>query len=68
MVHPQGERRLVAHKEDVLDPVSSTGQALYAESYDPQRPVVCFDESSTQLLAETRECLPAKPGRPRREG
>ena len=49
----------VAHMEDVLD--------LYAEPYDPQRPVVCFDESSTQLLAETRESLPAGPGRPRRE-
>ena len=45
--------------EDVLD--------LYAEPYDPQRPVVCFDETSTQLLADTREPLPAKPGRPRRE-
>ena len=49
----------VAHMEDVLD--------LYAEPYDPQRPVVCFDESSTQLLAETREPLPVKPGRPRRQ-
>ena len=29
--------------------------------------MVCFDESSTQLLAETRESLLAKPGRPRRE-
>ena len=49
----------MAHMEDVLD--------LYAEPYDPQRPVVCFDESSTQLLADVREPLPAKPGRPRRE-
>ncbi len=49
----------VAHMEDVLD--------LYAEPYDPARPVVCFDESSTQLLADTRESLPAGPGRPRRE-
>ena len=40
---------------------------LYAESYDPQRPVVCFDESSTQLLADSRPSLPAKPGRPKRE-
>ena len=40
---------------------------LYAEPYDPQRPVVCFDETSTQLLADVREPLPAKPGRPRRE-
>ncbi len=50
----------VAAMEDVLD--------LYAEPYDPQRPVVCFDETSTQLLADVREPLPAKPGRPRREG
>ena len=31
----------MAAMEDVLD--------LYAEPYDPQRPVVCFDETSTQL-------------------
>ena len=43
--------------EDVLDP--------YAEPYDLNRPVVCFDETSTQLLAEVREPLPAQPGRPR---
>ena len=49
----------VAHMEDVLD--------LYAEPYDPQRPVVCFDESSTQLLADSRPSLPAAPGRPRRQ-
>ena len=45
--------------EDVLD--------LYAEPNDPQMPVVCFDETSTQLLAETRAALPTKPGRPKRE-
>ena len=49
----------VAHMEDVLD--------LYAEPYDPQRPVVCFDESSTQLLADTRPPIAMEPGRPRRE-
>ena len=49
----------VAHMEDVLD--------LYAEPYDPARPVVCFDETSTQLLADARPPIPAKPGRPRRE-
>ena len=48
----------VARMEDVLD--------LYAEPYDLARPVVCFDETITQLLAETREPLPAKSGRPRR--
>ena len=48
----------VAHMEDVLD--------LYAEPYDPQRPVVCFDETSTQLLADTRLPLPPQPGHPLR--
>ena len=49
----------MAHMEDVLD--------FYAEHYDPQRPVVCFDESSTQLLADTREPVPAGQGRPKRQ-
>ena len=49
----------MAHMEEVLD--------LYAEPYDPQRPVVCFDESSTQLLSDTRPPMPVEPGRPRWE-
>ena len=49
----------VANMEDVLD--------LYAEPYDPQRPVVCFDETSTQLLAETRAPMPPRPGLPLRQ-
>ena len=49
----------VAHMEDVL--------GLYAEPYDPQRPVVCFNETSTQLLADVRPSIPPVPGRPRRE-
>ena len=44
----------VAAMEDVLD--------LYAKPHDPHRPVVCFDETSTQLLADVREPLPAQPG------
>ncbi len=54
-------------------PVSSTGLAmedvldLYAEPYDPNCPVVCFDETSTQLLADVRPPLPAQPERPRRQ-
>ena len=40
---------------------------LYSEPYDAERPVVCFDETSTQLLADVREPLLAQPGRPRRE-
>ena len=45
--------------EDVLD--------LYAEPYNPQWPVVCFDETSTQLLADTRLPLPPQPGHPLRQ-
>jgi DDE superfamily endonuclease len=44
--------------EDVLD--------LYAEPYDPKRPTVTFDETSKQLIGETRQPLPAHPGRPAR--
>jgi hypothetical protein len=44
--------------EDVLD--------LYEEAYDPKRPKVCFDETSKQLIAETRMPLPSGPGRPKR--
>ncbi len=29
---------------------------------DPNRPVVCFDESPTQLIGEVRTPIPAKPG------
>jgi len=49
----------VAAMEDVLE--------LYAEPYDPRRPVVCFDETSPQLLGEARPTLPARPGLPRRQ-
>ena len=41
--------------EDVLD--------LYAEPFDPKYPVVCFDETSKQLVAEKRSPIPAKAGR-----
>ncbi len=39
---------------------------LYAEPYDPARPVVGFDETTKQLVAETRVPLPMEPGRPER--
>jgi len=44
--------------EDVLE--------LYHELHDPLRPVVCFDECSKQLLAETRLRLPMERGQPQR--
>src|SRR5271165_4817879 len=37
-----------------------------AEQPDPKRPVVCFDESPTQLIGEARQPIPAAPGRPER--
>ena len=52
---PQVSAEFVACMEDVLD--------LYAEPYDPERPVVCFDETSKQLLAEKRSPIPPKPAR-----
>lgn len=40
---------------------------LYAQPYNPQRPMVCFDEKSYQLLAHTRPPLVCQPGQVRRE-
>jgi hypothetical protein len=34
--------------------------------HDPDRPVVCVDETSKPLIVETRTPIPAKPGQPRR--
>jgi hypothetical protein len=44
--------------EDVLE--------VYHRPHDPERPVVCLDETSKQLIAETRVPIPAKPGQPAR--
>lgn len=44
----------VAAMEEVLD--------LYAEAPDPEQPLVCYDELHYQLIAETRQPLPASPG------
>jgi hypothetical protein len=40
--------------------------AVYHRPYDPQRPVICLDEASKQLLADVRPPLPPAPGHPRR--
>src|SRR5208283_4802581 len=55
---PQVDGTYVARMEDVLD--------LYSEEADPKRPVVCFDESPTQLIGEVRQPIPAEPGQPER--
>lgn len=36
---------------------------VYKRPYNPQRPVVCMDESPKQLIQETRAPLSGKPGR-----
>ena len=51
---PQVDAEYVARMEDVLD--------LYAEAPDPNRPVVCFDESPIQLIGEVRAPIPPRPG------
>ena len=45
--------------EDVLD--------VYQRPYDPQRPMVCMDETSKQLLGETRPPMAVAPGRAARQ-
>lgn len=44
--------------EDVLE--------LYEEPYDSARPVICMDETSKQLVGETRTPIAAGPSQPRR--
>jgi transposase len=51
---PRVDGEYVARMEDVLD--------LYAEEPNPKRPVICFDESPTQLIGEVRQPIPAEPG------
>jgi transposase len=55
---PQVDGEYVARMEDVLD--------LYAEAPDPERPVVCFDETPVQLIGEVRQPIAAAPGQPER--
>jgi hypothetical protein len=44
--------------EDVLD--------VYKRPYNPKRPMVCLDETSKQLIGETRIPVTAAPGQPAR--
>ncbi|PWB84617.1 MAG: hypothetical protein C3F11_00360 [Methylocystaceae bacterium] len=55
MIAPEANAAFVANMEDVL--------AVYQRPHDPLRPVVCLDETSKQLIKETRAPAPAKPGR-----
>ena len=44
--------------EDVLE--------VYLRPRDSKRPLVCLDEASKQLVAETRKSIPVEPGKPKR--
>lgn len=50
---PEASVEFVAAMEHVLD--------LYEQPYNPNRPQVCFDETSKQLIEETRIPIPARP-------
>jgi hypothetical protein len=56
VIAPEANAAFVANMEDVLD--------VYQRPRDPDRPLVCLDETSKQLIAETRAPIPAKPGKP----
>src|SRR3984893_1552256 len=58
VIPPKANGAFVAAMEDVL--------AVYTRPRDPDYPLVCLDETSKQLLAETRVPIPMKPGRPAR--
>lgn len=57
-IPPQANAAFVWRMEDVLD--------VYTRPYDPRFPQVCMDEVSKQLLRDTREPLPVRPGRVQR--
>jgi hypothetical protein len=58
VIPPQANAAFVAAMEDTLE--------VYKRRHNPARPLVCLDETSKQLVAETRAPLPVQPGRPAR--
>jgi len=58
VIPPKANSAFVAAMEDVLE--------VYTRPRDRDYPLVCLDESSKQLIAETRLPIAMKPGRPAR--
>jgi hypothetical protein len=58
VIPPKANAAFVAAMEDVLD--------VYTRPHNPARPLVCLDETSKQLVAETRAPEPMQPGQPAR--
>jgi len=54
VIPPKANAAFVAAMEDVLE--------VYTRPHDPARPLLCLDETSKQLVAETRAPLPMLPG------
>jgi hypothetical protein len=59
VIAPEANAAFVASMEDILE--------VYHRPRDPERPLVCLDETSKQMIVETRKPIPAKPGAPKRE-
>jgi hypothetical protein len=55
-IPPRANPEFVYHMEDILD--------VYKRPADPKRPLMCFDETPEQLIEETRQALPMRPGQP----
>ena len=60
---PKLSGEFVARMDGREDSVSRGGRELYHEEYDRERPVVCFDETSKQLVEDVRPPIEAAPGR-----
>lgn len=56
---PKITPEFLKNMEDVLN--------LYEKPYDSNEPVLCFDEKSKQLIADTRPVQAAKEGKPKRQ-
>src|SRR5262249_31054841 len=55
---PEADAEFVCALEDVLE--------VYHRPNDEDRPLVCLDEASKQLVGEVIEPIPAQPGQPER--
>jgi hypothetical protein len=63
VIVPEASAAFVANMENVLE--------VYQRPHDPKRPLpkrplVCLDETSKQLIVETRTPIAVKPGQPAR--
>lgn len=55
---PEIDNQFIERMEDIMD--------LYEKPYDPQEPVIGFDEKAKQLIEDKRPRIPMKPHKPQR--